>query len=550
MSAAGALAMGTVDARSSPWRSSPCCARASRPSVFLLAAFQAVRSTPLASGIGAVLGHRGRGRRSGFGIYRGGVRLEPRAVLPDHRCRAGVRRRRPARVRGAHGARGRLDRPPARRQALDLTWLVEPGTRPGRAAHRDARVAAAAHVGGGRRAGSLYAIPMTIYVLWPLGRRATASHRHPSSTCPDRRARDRQAMTRSRSVRSAASSPSIALTACGDRLGRAAPTRAAANGVTTVEVAHHRRRLRAGRASRRAAGRRRSRSTNADAGRGDASSRSWRATASSARPRTSRPGSTGQFSLTLEPGTYTTYVPGRDDDARARSIVTGAGAVASTRAQVGEPRSRGGLPDVRRDRRAQLVTAHEGVRRRRDRPATSSGRKSLFASARDLRADRAGGRVVRRPRPAIDAREGDVPDDEWTGFHRIEKALWVDGSTRRDGAGRGASSSADVDEARSDLVADRRAASPRRSPTARPSCSTRCPPRRSPARRTATRTPTCGTSRRTSTGRAPRSTSLQAAARAAGPGARRREIDAAVRRGRRGARPVPDAATASSSTRT
>jgi iron uptake system EfeUOB component EfeO/EfeM len=28
--------------------------------------------------------------------------------------------------------------------------------------------------------------------------------------------------------------------------------------------------------------------------------------------------------------------------------------------------------------------------------------------------------------PAIDAREGDVPDDEWGGFHRIEKALWVD----------------------------------------------------------------------------------------------------------------------------
>ena len=31
--------------------------------------------------------------------------------------------------------------------------------------------------------------------------------------------------------------------------------------------------------------------------------------------------------------------------------------------------------------------------------------------------------------PNIDAREGDVPDDEWMGFHRIEKALWVDGTT-------------------------------------------------------------------------------------------------------------------------
>ena len=31
--------------------------------------------------------------------------------------------------------------------------------------------------------------------------------------------------------------------------------------------------------------------------------------------------------------------------------------------------------------------------------------------------------------PEIDAREGDVPDAEWGGFHRIEKQLWVDGNT-------------------------------------------------------------------------------------------------------------------------
>ena len=31
--------------------------------------------------------------------------------------------------------------------------------------------------------------------------------------------------------------------------------------------------------------------------------------------------------------------------------------------------------------------------------------------------------------PRIDAREGDVPEDEWRGFHRIEKALWVEGTT-------------------------------------------------------------------------------------------------------------------------
>ncbi|WP_274365185.1 iron uptake system protein EfeO [Paenibacillus thermotolerans] len=31
--------------------------------------------------------------------------------------------------------------------------------------------------------------------------------------------------------------------------------------------------------------------------------------------------------------------------------------------------------------------------------------------------------------PWIDAREGDVPDSEWRGFHRLEKALWADNST-------------------------------------------------------------------------------------------------------------------------
>ncbi|MCC3371654.1 iron uptake system protein EfeO [Cohnella sp. REN36] len=29
--------------------------------------------------------------------------------------------------------------------------------------------------------------------------------------------------------------------------------------------------------------------------------------------------------------------------------------------------------------------------------------------------------------PWIDAREGDVPDAEWRGYHKLEKALWVDG---------------------------------------------------------------------------------------------------------------------------
>jgi iron uptake system component EfeO len=30
--------------------------------------------------------------------------------------------------------------------------------------------------------------------------------------------------------------------------------------------------------------------------------------------------------------------------------------------------------------------------------------------------------------PEVDAREGDVPNQQWTGFHRIEQALWIEGT--------------------------------------------------------------------------------------------------------------------------
>ena len=32
--------------------------------------------------------------------------------------------------------------------------------------------------------------------------------------------------------------------------------------------------------------------------------------------------------------------------------------------------------------------------------------------------------------PKIDAREGDVPEDEWGGYHRIEKGLWEENTTK------------------------------------------------------------------------------------------------------------------------
>ena len=93
--------------------------------VFLLAAFQA-SGDALAAGAGAVLGilvavaHR-------LGHLPRRRPPEPRTLLPRHLRRARARRRRARDVGDPHRPRGDLaEQPPG--QALDLSWLVRPGT--------------------------------------------------------------------------------------------------------------------------------------------------------------------------------------------------------------------------------------------------------------------------------------------------------------------------------------------------------------------------------------------------------------------------------------
>ena len=115
--------------------------------------------------------------------------------------------------------------------------------------------------------------------------------------------------------------------------------------------------------------------------------------------------------------------------------------------------------------------------------------------------------------PQIDARVNDVdPGDEWTGFHKIEKALWAGRQARRDGPGRG--QAADRRQGPAGQGQGGGAGSRSRSPTAPSACWTRSPRARSPARRTATATPTCGTSPPTSPAPARPSTLLSPALRA------------------------------------
>ena len=174
-------------------------------------------------------------------------------------------------------------------------------------------------------------------------------------------------------------------------------------------------------------------------------------------------------------------------------------------------RSTGDRESPRRARRRAALTKAaaglQGVGRGRGRPSCSSGTtafvaavkagdlaqaKALYAPTRmHWERDRAGRGVLRRPRPAASTpASNDVEaGEEWTGWHRIEKALWVDRSLGRHGPDRRPAARRHQGARRRKIGHDRRSP-PTRSPTAPRSCSTRSPPARSRVRRSATPTPT------------------------------------------------------------
>jgi high-affinity iron transporter len=137
-------------------------------------------------------------------------------------------------------------------------------------------------------------------------------------------------------------------------------------------------------------------------------------------------GLSGSFSLDLPAGTYELYCPGADE-ARRPLVVTG-----SSTAQT-DPRLGAAVRGYDRYVRAQVRGL--AARARAFTAAVQSGdvaqAKRLFATTRapyeriEPVAESFGALD-----PEIDARVNDVePGTRWTGFHRIEKGLWDDGST-------------------------------------------------------------------------------------------------------------------------
>jgi iron uptake system component EfeO len=137
-------------------------------------------------------------------------------------------------------------------------------------------------------------------------------------------------------------------------------------------------------------------------------------------------GLSGSFSLTLDAGKYTIYCPGGDverstltvsGELKAKGSAESGAAVAKYREYLEEN------ADELVAKTAPFVAAVEA--------GDVAKAKSLYAAARipyekiEPVAESFGSLD-----PRIDARENDVPASEFEGFHRIEKALWEEGTAQ------------------------------------------------------------------------------------------------------------------------
>ena len=144
------------------------------------------------------------------------------------------------------------------------------------------------------------------------------------------------------------------------------------------------------------------------------------------------PGLSGEFSLTLKAGDYTTKCPGGDKTVDRHARRSPVRPTPSSRPRPADRRRHvpqlPRRPDRRaRDRDATRSSAAVQSRRRRSRQGSSTARRAIPYERIEPVAETFGDLD-----PRIDAREGDVPDKEWGGFHKIEQALYVDDTTDGD----------------------------------------------------------------------------------------------------------------------
>jgi iron uptake system EfeUOB component EfeO/EfeM len=138
-------------------------------------------------------------------------------------------------------------------------------------------------------------------------------------------------------------------------------------------------------------------------------------------------GLTGRFSLTLQPGTYKLKCTGGTNE-DASLTVTGSRANAAL-----APDLQRGVDGYRTFLERETASLVTGVERLRDALATGdvAAARRAYATARvpyervEPVAESFGDLD-----PRIDARANDVPKSKWTGFHPIERQLWVKHTTK------------------------------------------------------------------------------------------------------------------------
>jgi iron uptake system component EfeO len=137
------------------------------------------------------------------------------------------------------------------------------------------------------------------------------------------------------------------------------------------------------------------------------------------------PGLTRTFSLTLKPGKYSTSCPGGDRE-KGKLTVTG---TADTKLSAAQQSAVETYRSYLEAQAAQLVTLTKAFTDKVD-AGDVDGAKAAYVTARmPYERIEPVAETFGDLDPQIDAREGDVPAMEWQGFHKIEQALWVGGTT-------------------------------------------------------------------------------------------------------------------------
>jgi iron uptake system component EfeO len=137
-------------------------------------------------------------------------------------------------------------------------------------------------------------------------------------------------------------------------------------------------------------------------------------------------GLTKRFSLTLQPGRYTLRCTGAEHEEGALTVTGTRAAVALAPAL---QRGVDGYREFLEDETASLVTRVATLRAALAKGDLAAARRAYARARVPYERVEPVAESFGDLDPRIDARANDVPRSQWTGFHPIERRLWVQGTT-------------------------------------------------------------------------------------------------------------------------